>query len=115
MKKLIAFSLIAFVLFSCEELEFRLNKNAYWGCWVEATGKPGVYDLKLAGEGLHFYSATLGHDCGDKIVVFLEAGVFRNDTLFLDNGQHEFRCYLQGDTLLYSSNANAAIEKLIKI
>lgn len=82
---------------------------------MEATGKKGVYDLELIGQGFEISSAALGYDCSSQIVVFLDSGFFRNDTLILDNGQNKFWCYLQNDTLSFSAASGSVIEKMTKI
>ena len=43
-------------------------------------------------------------------------GVFRNDTLILDNGTYEFWCFIENDTLLYSAyGVGAPPERFVKI
>lgn len=109
------------ILPSCtEEVDCTLieEQAVYWGCWTEATGKLGVYDITLSGDYSDFHNITIGNDCGSQLVASLDIGFFRNDTLILDNGQYEFWCYLKGDTLLYSANLHnitPTIEKLVKI
>lgn len=122
MKKLIVILIIQLlILSSCTEEVDTLSiedQATYWGCWTEATGKNGVYDVKLSGNSFEFHNITIGNDCGSQLVASFDIGFFRNDTLILDNGQYEFWCYLKGDTLLYSANLQAitpTIEKLIKI
>ena len=121
MKKLLVFCLVAVAFFSCQEepdIQLLEDQDSYWGCWTEATGKSGVYDVKISGNSSDFHNITIGDQCGSQLVASFDIGFFRNDTLILDNGQYEFWCYLKGDTLLYSANLEAitsTIEKLIKI
>ena len=120
MKKLLVFCLVAVALFSCQkenDIQLLEDQASYWGCWTEATGKNGVYDVKLSGNSSEFHNITIGDNCGLQLVASFDIGFFRNDTLILDNGQHEFWCYLKGDTLLYSANLKAitpTIEKFTK-
>lgn len=89
----------------------------YWGCWTEATGKPGVYDMILIEDTISLHSVELVTSCTSGTVGPAQnIGFFRNDTLILDNGIYEFWCFIENDTLLYSAYApSIAIEKFIKI
>lgn len=94
------------------------NVSDYWGCWQEATGKTNVYDILLRGNGKELHNFTLGFDCGNvNVVASLDVGFFRNDTLVLDNGTYEFKCYLQSDTLFYLTEIKGfktIVERLVK-
>lgn len=88
----------------------------YWGCWRESTGNPGYYDIILVEDTIGPHELYFGTLCVADSMLFLDVGVFRNDTLILDNGTYEFWCFIENDTLLYSAYVpNATTEKYIKI
>lgn len=88
----------------------------YWGCWREATGNTGAYDIILIENQAEPHTLQFGTLCvGDPILV-QDIGIFRNDTLILDNGMFEYWCFIENDTLLYSVYIpNAIPEKFVKI
>ena len=90
----------------------------YWGCWREATGKPGVYDIILTENQAKPHTFQFATLCvGEPNIPPQDIGVFRNDTLILDNGTFEYWCFIENDTLLYSAYiANVpAPERFVKI
>lgn len=89
----------------------------YWGCWREATGKPGVYDIILTEDTITPHIFEFATACVPEPAIPPQAvGVFRNDTLILDNGIFEYWCFIIGDTMLYSAYVPSPIpEKFIKI
>lgn len=93
-------------------------KDNYWGCWKEATGKQGVYDITLTEADTGMHNITFSFDCSKNPLLSMDIGYFRNDTLILDNGLYEFWCYIQRDTLYYSvnnlGNLGENTEKFIK-
>jgi len=87
----------------------------YWGCWREATGKTGVYDIVLTEDTAGPHIIELATSCAP-VVPSQDIGIFRNDTLILDNGTIEYWCFIVGDTMLYSAYfPNVEIEKFTKI
>jgi hypothetical protein len=77
-------------------------QSDFWGCWGEASGNHGYYDIVLEynPEGRH--TITLGDDCKDgRIVASADVGYFRGDTLILDDGINQIMCYIAYDTLYY--------------
>ena len=87
----------------------------YWGCWTEATGKAGVYDLGLTENPSGLHTLTFGTVCGVDTAASMNIGFFRNDTLILDNGDFEFWGYIANDTLVYSAYAQGATtERFVK-
>lgn len=133
MKTIATLLLITIVLFSCKKEEPPTPSNStttinttntppppyadYWGCWREATGKIGAYDIILTEDTVtpHIFEfATL---CiPEPIIPAQPLGIFRNDTLILDNGIYEYWCFIVGDTMLYSAyGLSVATEKFTKI
>ncbi len=89
----------------------------YWGCWREANSTPGVYDIILIENTTEPHTFQLGNSCiQEPAIPSQDMGVFRNDTLILNNGVYEFWCFIVNDTMLYSAYApNATTERFIKI
>ena len=68
----------------------------YWGCWRESTGKVGVYDIILTEDTVGPHMFGFGTLCVPEPSIPAQAlGVFRNDTLILDNGTYEFWCFIR--------------------
>ena len=89
----------------------------YWGCWREATGKLGYKDLILIENQSEPHTVQVGISCiKDPAIPSQDIGVFRNDTLILDNGTFEYWCFIVGDTLIYGVYVpNTDTDKFIKI
>ena len=132
MKTIIQLSLIAIVIFSsCKKEdtpEPDNNSNTqtvtppppyanYWGCWREATGKIGYNDIILIENLSGPHTFQVGDSCIHiSIIPALDIGVFRNDTLILDNGTFEYWCFIVTDTLIYGVYApGTETDKFIKI
>jgi len=88
----------------------------YWGCWTEAYGTVGVYDIILTENPTEPHDFQFGTSCVPEVSIpALSAGVFRNDTLILDNGTFEYWCFVENDTLLYAAyGVVSSPEKFIK-
>lgn len=94
-----------------------LQKQAkYWGCWHEINKTPGVYDIILTEGNINKHGFEFGNNCiAEQKITKQNIGVFRNDTLILDNGVYEYWCFISGDTLLYSVYLNdSKVEKFLK-
>jgi hypothetical protein len=109
MKKALKYILI-FIMLSCDESE--PTKSDYWGCWREINNTEGYYDIILTEGDPHRFELAI--DCIPVTGLRMDVGLFRNDTLILDNGIAEYWCYLHRDTLHFSSG-NHEIIKLLKV
>ncbi len=89
----------------------------YWGCWREATGKIGYKDIILIENQSEPHTIQVGISCvKDPAILSLDIGVFRNDTLILDNGTFEYWCFIVTDTLIYGVYVpNTETDKFVKI
>lgn len=106
--------LILITFFSCGDLVGPEKNEAYLGCWKEATGKKGFFDLRISrtSEG---YEVTLGEDCGLNSNLIVQNGFFEEDTLHFHNGVQEYWFHLVGDTLRYSQENSNRIERFVKL
>ena len=104
---LLACTILILFTASCSVGDEEIPKNAsgYWGCWVHQN--PDVFDILLQPGRFSF-----GTDC--KAISSFDIGYFRNDTLILDNGNFEYWCLLQSDTLVYSEGARGPTYKLVR-
>lgn len=93
------------------------TQSDYWGCWREGTGKIGHHDMILIEQTTKPHTIQVADQCVHiSTIPALDIGVFRNDTLILDNGIFEFWCYIVGDTLIYGVYApGTETDKFIKI
>lgn len=98
-------------LFSCNQEEVSPISSDFVGLWEEATGKKGVYDVKIARPDDYVFSLI---DNG-QIVASVPGGFIRNDTLLFDNGVQEYQLFIRLDTLIYSTKISDDIEKLVRI
>lgn len=89
----------------------------YWGCWRQADGNTAVYDILLTEDTAGPHIFELATSCVPEPAIPPQAvGVFRNDTLILDNGMFEYWCFIENDTLIYSAYVpNPTPEKFVKI
>ncbi len=119
MSRLLKVLVIALIIISCDESEGdsvnEINETAnYWGCWKEANGNIGVYDIILTENQTEPHTFTIGEDCESLNLGEYDA-VFRNDTLIIDDGLYEYWCFIVQDTLYYSAYvSNASTEVFVK-
>lgn len=118
--KIKSLTIVTMILLSCNKSDItpenKVNHNDYWGCWTEATGKTEYYDLILTENESEPHRLEMGNDCAPLLSIgYLDIGVFRNDTLILDNGIAEYWCYIKMDTMYYSAYVlNASTEVFVK-
>lgn len=106
MKNVLKIRTLAFIFlaFGCgEDDPSPEGPSNYWGCWTEATGTAGAYDIILAGKASTFHAFILGVDCAavDSVAVVRD-GFFSGDTLILKSSAGRFWCLLEGDVLTYA-------------
>lgn len=90
-----------------------VSEDDYWGCWEEASGNTGVYDIILTENSSEPHKFQFGTNCIPVTSIpAQDIGVFRNDTLILDNGVYEYWCIIVDDTLHYSAYSGVASEEL---
>jgi hypothetical protein len=114
MKNLIKL-LLVLILFSCEENE--IHNSNYFRCWREYRNMPGYYDLIITEMTKEPHRIEFGLDCKPIEGLLMDIGIFRNDTLIMDNGLNVYWAYYRADTLYYSaySDVELKVEKFLKI
>lgn len=89
----------------------------YWGCWGTSEYDTiidsiliSAYDIILTENTPEPHRFEFAVDCVPISIGPMDIGVFRNDTLILDNGIFEYWCFIVDDTMYYSAYVDNAQE-----